>query len=132
MKTKSDFLYEKESYAIIGGAYDVQNSLGSGHKESFYQKALAKYFSDNNIPHKEQLQARMVYRGKEIGLYRLDFLVFDKIVVEIKNRNHFSKQDIRQLYAYLKATHFKLGILIHFGRDKVYIKRVINLENNPS
>ena len=126
-KKDTEFLFEKESYAIIGAAYDVFNALGPGHKELFYQKALARYFQEHNIPFEKELQAKVCYRGEEVGIYRLDFLVFGKIVVELKKRKYFSQKDIRQVYAYLRAMNLKLGILIHFGQDAVHKKRVVNI-----
>ncbi|KKQ17793.1 MAG: hypothetical protein US30_C0001G0127, partial [Candidatus Moranbacteria bacterium GW2011_GWF2_36_839] len=67
--------------------------------------------------------------GKEIGYYIFDFLVFDKIVIELKSKNYFSKRDIDQLYSYLKAMNLKLGILVYFTKECVRYKRIVNLED---
>ncbi len=122
------FIYEKESYKIIGIIYEVFNELGYGHKEKFYQKAIAKEFEKRKILFKEQSRAKIKYKGKELGIYILDFLVFDKIVIELKQGKHFSKSDIRQLYSYLKATKLKLGLLVYFTSQGIRVKRIVNLE----
>ena len=120
-------IYPELSYEIIGTLFDVWNTVGWGHKESFYQKATAKNFEDKNISFKEQVGIKIKYRGKEIGVYFLDFLIEGKIILEIKRREYFSRKDIDQLYAYLKATRLKLGIIAHFTKSGVKFKRVLNL-----
>jgi GxxExxY protein len=101
--------------------------LGFGHKESFFQKALAKIFRDNNIPFKEQVRCKLKYRGEELGIYIIDFVLYDKIVIEIKQRNFISNKDINQLYKYLRATNLKLGLIITFTSEGAKYKRVVNI-----
>lgn len=74
------------------------------------------------------MKAKVECRGKEIGYYVFDFLVFDKIVVELKQKNYFSKKDIKQLYSYLKAIDSKLGLLVYFTKEGTRYKRIINLK----
>ncbi|KKS70078.1 MAG: hypothetical protein UV42_C0069G0001, partial [Candidatus Magasanikbacteria bacterium GW2011_GWE2_42_7] len=127
MSIRNDLIYKDECYKIIGLIFSIFNEIGYGHKESFYQKAVANIFSENNIEFKEQLKAKVKHRGKEIGYYIFDFLVFDKIVIELKSKNYFSKRDIDQLYSYLKAMNLKLGILVYFTKECVRYKRIVNL-----
>ncbi|MDO9231262.1 MAG: GxxExxY protein [bacterium] len=129
MSIRNDLIYKDECYKIIGLIFSIFNEIGYGHKESFYQKAIANIFSENNIEFKEQLKAKVKHRGKEIGYYIFDFLVFDKIVIELKSKNYFSKRDIDQLYSYLKAMNLKLGILVYFTKECVRYKRIVNLED---
>jgi GxxExxY protein len=128
LKTKRNLIFAEECYSIMGSAFEVFNEIGSNHKEKIFQKALANSFSQKKIAFKEQLRARLVFKGKEIGFYIFDFLVFDKIVVEIKVRNYFSRKDIEQLYRYLKVKNLKLGLIIHFTKEGVKYKRVVNLK----
>lgn len=128
IKTKRNLIYKEECYRILGLVFDVYNKVGFGHKELFYQKALAENFKNNGVPFKEQLKVRLKFKGKELGIYIFDFLVFDKIIIELKVRNFFSKKDIEQLYRYLKAVNLKLGIIIHFTKDGIKYKRVVNLK----
>lgn len=126
-KTRRSLIYAEESYRIMGVVFRVFKELGFGHKESFFQKALAKNFTELGFVFKEQLRCKVKYKGENLGLYILDFLVFNKIILEIKQRNFISSKDINQLYKYLKAMNLKLGIIITFTSEGVRYKRVVNL-----
>lgn len=128
MAIREDLIYKDECYKIIGLIFEIFNGVGYGFKEKFYQNAVANAFVENKIPFKKELKARVNYKGKEIGYYYFDFLVFDKIVIELKQKNYFSKKDIDQLYSYLKAMNLKLGVLIYFTKSGIRYKRIINLK----
>lgn len=128
MAIREDLIYKDECYKIIGLVFSVFNELGYGHREKFYQNAISDIFTENKIPFKKELKARVNFKGREIGYYYFDFLVFDKIVIELKQRNYFSKKDIEQLYSYLKAMKLKLGILIYFTKNGIRYKRIVNLK----
>lgn len=91
---KKDILYPDLSYQIIGCAFDVYAQIGSGHAEKFYQKALATAFKNRNIIFEEQVYTPLKYRDDIIGKQFLDFLVENKIIVEIKKNNRYSKTHI--------------------------------------
>lgn len=120
-------IYSDLSYKIIGSLFEVWNQLSFGHKEKFYQKALAEDFRMKEINFIEQAPAKIKYGEKIIGMYYFDFLIEDKVVLELKVRNYFSKKDIDQLYSYLKAKELKLGIIAHFTKTGVKFKRIVNL-----
>ena len=124
---KEDLLYPELSYKVIGGAFDVYNVLGSGHHEKYYQKALAESFRLNNLKFKEQLSCPVYYNGKPVGRKVLDFLIEDKIVIEIKKGSRFSKSNIDQVLGYLRVNNLRLAILINFGSYGVIFKRIVNL-----
>lgn len=127
MKTNKDIIYADETYEIVGMMYDVWDEIGFGHKESFYQKAVANIFETNKKKFKEQLRLKVKMKNIEIGEYILDFLYEDIIVIELKQGNGFSKRNINQIYSYLKATGLKLGLLINFTRGGVKFKRIVNI-----
>ncbi|MDI6777873.1 MAG: GxxExxY protein [Patescibacteria group bacterium] len=127
MKNKIQLIYAAECYQIIGVCFEVYNKLGYGHKEKFYQEAIAEILRKKKIEFKRELRVKVKFKEKDLGLYCFDFLIFNKIVVEIKKRNYFSVKDINQLYAYLKATGLKLGLLIHFTNTGVKYRRIVNL-----
>ena len=102
--------------------------IGYGHKEKFYQEAIAHIFKEKSIKFERELKAKVRFREKDLGIYYFDFLVFDKIIIEIKKRNYFSIKDINQLYGYLKATGLKLGLLIHFTNTGVKYRRIVNIK----
>lgn len=115
---------------IIGSAFAVYNELGFGHFEKTYQKAIAEEFIARGIPFKREFFVSVFYRGKQVGRNFFDFLVLDKVIVELKQGNHFSISDIKQVHRYLVSLNLELGILVLFTDREVRIKRVVNL--NPS
>jgi len=123
---RTDLIHPELSYKIIGCAFDVYNSLGSGHHEKYYQRALAEAFSGQNLNFFQQVDFPLKYKDKVIGRNFLDFLVEDKVVVEIKKGEHFSKTHIDQVMEYLKMSNLKLAILINFGVQGVTFKRIVN------
>lgn len=126
---KHDVIYADLSYKIVGGAFNVYNALGYGHPEKSYQKALAIEFLRQDLTIQEQVYAPLVYREKVVGKYFLDFLIDDKIVVEIKRGDKFTKQQFDQVLEYLRVSKLKLAILICFGREGVIFKRVVNFNS---
>ena len=100
--------------------------MGSGHHEKYYQRALSEAFSQQSLSFRQQVNFPLKYREKIIGRNFLDFLVEDKIVVEIKKGERFSKTHIDQVLEYLKLSNLKLAILINFSNQGVIFKRIIN------
>ncbi len=129
MKTlkKDDLIYPELCYKIIGALFKTHTNVGPGHRENFYQKALAQEFDKIGIKFIKELPAKISYNNKVIGMYYFDFLVEEKVVLETKVRNYFSYKDIQQLYSYLKAKNLRLGIIAHFTQSGVKFKRVVNL-----
>lgn len=128
----SELLYPRLSYQIIGGLYNVYNELSFGHREKVYQKAFEEELKLKHLPYKRELYFPICYNGKIISKYYYDFLIDDKIVIELKVANNFYQRDINQLLAYLKHNNFKLGILVLFTRKGLLYKRIANsrkLEN---
>lgn len=124
-KKVEDFLYERLTYRIRGAMYKVHKTLGSGHKESIYHQALAKEFKLQKIPYKTEKALPVIYEGVKVGTYRPDFIVDDKVLIELKAVPFLPIQAERQLSYYLKGTNYKLGFLVNFGENKLVIKRKI-------
>ncbi len=124
---RGDLVYPELCYQIIGALFSVWNKVGSGHKEGFYQKAVARELQIAQLSFREQLPAALRYGGSVIGEYRFDFLIVDKVILELKVRNYFSVADIRQRYSYLRAKKLQLGIIAHFTKTGVKYKRVVNI-----
>ncbi len=87
--------------------YEVYNTLGFGHRETVYQKALAEEFNRRKIPFEREKKLNVLYKGKGVGLYIPDFVVDGKVILEIK------------------ATGFRLGLLANFGTNKLQIIRKV-------
>ena len=124
---KPEFIYPELSYKINGIFYSVYNELGPGHKEIHYERAITKVFDDENIKYKRQMPYRLMFRGKFIGVYYFDFLVENKIILEIKRGDYFSRRNMHQVNEYLRASGYKLAILANFTSDGVKHRRIVNL-----
>jgi GxxExxY protein len=112
----ADLLYKDEVYAIIGAAMEVYNQLGPGFLEAIYQEALEIELSDREIPYVTQPELIVHYKEHQLTKhYVADFLVFDKIIVEIKAQNQLTSHHESQILNQLKATDKQLGLLINFG-----------------
>lgn len=125
---RNDLVYPELSYKIVGCAFDVYNELGFGHAEKIYQRAMALALKKSGLNYKEQVHTPLRFRGEVVGRIYLDFLVEDKIVVELKKSAYFSKTNIDQVNQYLAATKMKLALLINFSSDGVVHKRLVNIK----
>lgn len=110
-------LYNKDqSYAINGAAMHVYNVLGYGFLESVYQEALEIEFLKRGIPYEREKELKIYYEGKAMRqTYRADFVCYNNIIVELKAVAHLDDMHRSQIYNYLKATGYKLGLLYNFG-----------------
>lgn len=128
-KISENLLYGDLTYKVRGAMFTVYNELGFGHKESVYQKALIKEFETLNIPHRQEVQLDVKYKGDVVGKYRPDFAIDDKIIIELKSVEFMPKSYEEQLVHYLKTTGYSLGLLVNFGSSRLYIKRLIWTKN---
>ncbi len=127
-KNIDKIIFPELSYIIVGAAYEVYNNIGGGHKESVYQKALFEVFKSLNLSVQEQVPYIVNFKDKTIGKNYIDYLVENKIDVEIKSNDRFSKKYFDQVLNYLIVSNFKLGILLVFGREGVRFKRILNID----
>ncbi|MCW3085770.1 MAG: hypothetical protein JWP12_3136 [Bacteroidetes bacterium] len=125
---RDDLVYAELSYRIVGFSFEIFKQIGSGHKEVIYQRAYAMLLKENNINFKEQVYYPVRFMNKTIGKNFFDFLIDDKIVVELKKDMHFSKAHIDQVLNYLKVSNLKLALLINFGKEGATCKRIINFD----
>lgn len=128
MKNKNTpIVYKELSYAIVGVLFDVDNELGSGLQEKYYQKAIEKRFLQKGIKFRSQVPYNVALSGECIGRYFLDFLVEEKIILEIKKWHHFARRNMEQVKGYLHVTGKKLAILANFTPEGVRHIRILNL-----
>ncbi len=120
-----DLLYPELSYQVVGAIFQVWKELGPGFKESAYQKALAEELKIHNIPFQGQKIITIYYNDKKVGSYVPDFLIDDKILVEIKHLPKLTFKENKQVWYYLKGTPYKLLLLVNFGGSKLEIRRRI-------
>ena len=125
MSADKKLLYEDLTYRIRGAMFAVHKALGPGHKESVYQRALAKEFEDANIPFIREKVLNVVYKDRKVGIYRPDFIVDDKVIIEIKVTPFLPKNAEVQMSYYLRGTKYELGLLVNFGAKWLDIRRRI-------
>lgn len=118
-------LFEKTTYKVRRVIFDVYNKLGFGHKELIYQNALEIEFTKRNIQFERESSLTVYYDNKPIGQYRPDFIVDKKIILETKALEFIPKKLETQVINYLKGTNYQLGLLVNFGSEKLFIKRLI-------
>lgn len=125
LRKPDEVLYPELSYQIIGIAFRIYNALGYGYQEKYYQRAFTKEFTANGIHFRREDSVPLRYRDEPIGHYRLDFVVEEKIAVEIKVGTKFYPRDLRQLFAYLRAKKLRLGILLLFSPAGIRYRRLV-------
>ncbi len=118
--------YEDLTYKIIGCAMEVHKELGNGFQEVVYQRALAIEMRLQGIDFIREQEMQLHYKGHDIGTRRVDFLVEDKIMVEIKALINLEDVHLAQAMNYLEAYHLEIGLLINFGAVSLQYKRVHN------
>jgi len=112
---------------IIGCAIEVHRNLGPGLLESVYEKALAIELKDDGLKYERQKKLPVKYKNKSIGEFKIDILVENKIVLELKSVERHDPVFEAQLLSYMKLGNYKLGLLINFNTKllKNGIKRMI-------
>ena len=110
----------------MGAAIEVHRELGPGLLEAIYEEALCYEFELQSINYKRQVPADVIYKGKVIRGQRIDLLVEDEVVVEIKSLSKMPEVALAQTLSYLKATKLSRGLIINFGEKRLIdgIKRV--------
>lgn len=117
--------YEDLTYKIRRAVFEVYNTLGPGFKEGIYHNSLLEEFGKDKIKYEEKKKIRIEYKGKEVGIYEPDFIIEDKVIIEVKAVDVMPNIFEKQLYSYLKATKYRIGLLINFGSEKLDIRRRI-------
>ena len=121
----TDVVYKELSYQIMAAVFEVYNTLGFGFLEKVYERALLKELCLRGILVEAQKEIKVFYKGDEIGTYFADLVVNDEILLELKAVESLNNIHKAQVLNYLKATGFKLGLLINFGRERVQYERLV-------
>ncbi|MFT5761393.1 MAG: GxxExxY protein [Polaribacter sp.] len=121
-----ELLYKNESYKIIGSCMEVHKELGKGFSEIIYGDALELEFKINNIPYQREVKFNITYKGNLLTHYYFaDFVIYDKIILEIKAIQELEGGHLKQTLNYLAASKLRLGLLVNFGQESVNYKRII-------
>ena len=120
-------LFKQESFEIQGAVYEVYREMGCGFLEAVYQECLHREFTNRNIPFQPQIDLTLAYKGIRLNqVYRVDFICFDIIILEIKALKDVGDEHRAQVFNYLKATGMRLGLLVNFGHHpKATVERIV-------
>jgi GxxExxY protein len=119
-------LYPELSFKIMQVIFEVHNKLGPGFTEDIYEEATVYDLQAQQILLERQKPIQVIYKNRVIGTYRLDLVIEEKIILELKAVTALNDLFRHQVLSYLKATNLHLGILINFGAQRVEYIRIIN------
>ncbi|MCK4559838.1 MAG: GxxExxY protein [Calditrichia bacterium] len=127
LRTLKEYPFKDITEKIISCAIEVHSSLGPGLLENLYEEAMEHELKSRGIVYKRQKELEIKYKGNPIGNYRLDYLIENKVIVELKCVEAIKGIHIAQVLTYLKAENLRVGLLINFNVDKLKegIRRVI-------
>ena len=119
-------IHKEESYQIIGICIEVHNNLGAGFSEIVYKDALELEFKNAKIEYSREKEYTVNYKGIILShKFYADFVIFDKIILEVKGKNKIADEDIAQCINYLKVSGNNLALLVNFGEQKLNYKRIV-------
>ncbi len=125
MGNKTEHKFDELSNRIIGVAIEVHKILGPGFIESIYHNAMKKELTLQNIPFETEKEIKIVYKDDEIGEHRLDLVINNEIIVELKAVKEIADVHLAQVLSYLKASGLHIGLILNFSKSKIDIKRVV-------
>ena len=113
------------TYQINGAIFEVNKVIGAGFLEKIYENALMIELQNRNLKAANQVPIIVKYKNKEVGEYFADIVVEDKVILELKALESLEKIHEAQLLIYLKATDYKIGLLVNFSHPKAVIRRFV-------
>lgn len=119
------YLYQDITYKIRGSCFEVYKQFGGAFKEKIVDNALAEELSQKGLKFDRQKRIDIYYKNKKVGIYIPDYIIDDKIILELKCKPFITREDERQFWLYLRGSEYKLGLLINFGTQQLEIKRRI-------
>ena len=126
------YKYSELTSKIIGAAMEVHSYLGNGFQEVIYQRALSYELELRKIGHAREVEMDVMYKEFLVGSRRVDFLIDEKISVEIKALTQLEPVHLAQAINYLEAYNLEIGLLINFGETKLKFHRLENRKFMPS
>lgn len=121
-----ELIYKEEAYQIIGNCMEVHNELGGGFLEVVYKDALEYEFKNSGLAYCRQKEYEVQY--KDIVLphkFYADFVVFEKIILEVKSVSQISDEHLARTINYLKVSNNKLALLVNFNKASLEFKRIV-------
>lgn len=125
MSVDERYLYSSLTDRIINLAINIHQKLGPGFIERIYERALGHELTKNKIDFEKQKLIKVKYDNILLGDQRIDFLIGDRVVIELKAVSEINEIHIAQMISYLKTVNKKVGLILNFAKNKLEIKRVI-------
>jgi GxxExxY protein len=119
-------VYPELSYILMGILFEVHNKLGTKYQEKHYQRAIEIKLKELNIPYKREVKVNVEFGKENLGEFFIDFIIKNKIILEIKKVWKLTQDDVKQVLRYLKATKLKLAILANFKYRRLQYRRILN------
>jgi GxxExxY protein len=132
MRRHDGLIEEELTHTVIGAFFAVHRTLGFGFLEQIYASALEVELTARGHRVGREVEVVIRYDGVPIGRQRLDMIVDDRVIVEIKSSERLHKDAGRQLYNYLRATSLEVGLLLHFGREANFYRLVFENARKPA
>ena len=123
---KEKVIFPDLSYAIYGFCFKVHNKLGRFRNEKQYADALEEILKENKIRYEREKHLPPSFEGEKSNRNIIDFIIDDKVILELKAKRVITKEDYIQLKRYLVSCNKKLGIIINFGQINLAPKRILN------
>jgi len=123
---KRKLVYPELSYILMGILFEVNNKLGTKYQEKHYQRAIEIKLKELSIPYKREVKIDIKFGKENLGEFFVDFIIYNKIILEIKRVWKITQDDIKQVLRYLKATKLKLAIIANFKHCRLEYRRVLN------
>ncbi|MGM8361091.1 GxxExxY protein [Flavobacterium sp. ARAG 55.4] len=127
---KEEYIYKNENFTIVGILFEVHKNLWKGFSEIVYKDAIEYEFQQNNIAYEREKEFSVQYKNTTLNhKFYADFVVYDKIILEIKTVDCFNNNHYNLCLNYLKTSKNKLAILANFNLISLEYKRIINSKN---
>ena len=122
---KAEYPLSEVTARIIAAAKEVYQGLGPGFEEVIYQRALARELPAHDLEFSREVWIDVHYKGEKVGRKRVDFVI-EEVMVEVKAKAALEPVDFVQTLSYLRASGYRVGLLLNFGASKLEIKRLVN------
>ena len=132
MMIKNEYKHSEITAKIIGCAMKVHQRMRNGYQEIIYQRCLCIEFDREGIKYQQEMEMPIFYDGIHVGKRRVDFLIEEKVVLEIKAVSELTDTYLAQALNYLEALNLETGLLLNFGAKSLEIKRIVNGKEKES
>ena len=124
-KKAADLIYPEFSYKIMGILFDVHNKLGTKYQEKHYQRAIETKLKTLGLTYRREAEVTVKFEGENLGKFYMDFIIENKIILEVKTVSKITNEIVRQVLRYLEGTEIKLAIIANFRHMPLEYRRVI-------